>query len=145
MNPVTIPALHTLSKQELFDMSARHILSTGKPSLEKLSVDSALYRCVYSGSGCAAAPFIREEERMWVNPIGAWAALVQRGKVDANVSYGANEFISQLQKCHDRNAFGKEQGGASASFLINWEQDMRLLGLEHGLSLEVLDAAPAKA
>lgn len=44
-----------MTDQEIFDTAARHILSTGKPSLDPTG------RCLYGGSGCAMRPFLKGE------------------------------------------------------------------------------------
>ena len=131
---ITIPGFEKLTKQEMFDISARHILATGKPSVNEGST-----LCVYAGSGCAAAPFIREDQREIADglDIGArgtgWKSLSDNGHVPKH----EDDFVVRLQLCHDDAITVSSE--EDFNFMELWEDSMRILAAEHGLSTAVLD------
>lgn len=98
---ITIEGFEQLSKQQLFDMSLAHLRTT---RIKSVSRTGGSY-CSYSGAGCAAAPFIREDQRKLAdNPDGkiippglSWSGLVDRGLVPPHES----SFVYELQACHD--------------------------------------------
>lgn len=119
-----IPGLSKMTKQEIFDMSARHILSTGKKSYDIVSKG-----CVYSGSGCAASPFIRQQYLDEADEIGLWELLVNSNKVSKHHI----DFIGQLQETHD------EIREPDCRFMSAWKENMKLLATRHHLSDAVLN------
>ena len=115
---LTIPGFEKLTKQELFDLSARHILRTRQKSMTTGSI------CTYQGSGCAASPFLREECRAEAddavgNPM--WGNLAEEGLVPDHEL----KFVSELQKCHDESS--------SLNFMPEWRNKMRRLADDYGL------------
>ena len=131
---ITIPGFEKLTKQEMFDISARHILATGKPSVNEGST-----LCVYAGSGCAAAPFIREDQREIADGLDisarstGWKSLSDNGHVPKH----EDDFVVRLQLCHDDAITVSSE--EDFNFMELWEDSMRILAAEHGLSTAVLD------
>jgi len=136
---VTIPNLTSLSKQELFDMSARHIIAQGKQSAR---YNEGTGSCVYSGSGCAAAPFILPEMRAMADGFGAWRVLVREELAPSHEA----TFIRELQACHDNNAWDRSKPrnppAEPTAFLIGWRASMGRLAEKYNLNIAALDGAP---
>ena len=132
---ITIPGFEKLTQQEMFDISARHILATGKPSVNEGST-----LCVYAGSGCAAAPFIREDQREIADGLdtSGWGTGWQWLSNDGHVPKHEDDFVVRLQLCHDDNA-ATVSSEEDFNFMELWEDSMRILAAEHGLSTAVLD------
>ena len=126
---ITIDGFESLTKQQMFDISAKHILGTGKCSLNSAGT------CSYAGSGCAAAPFIKPEYRdkadnYGTSPAGtSWHDLVEGGYAPAH----EQKFVTDLQLSHDSHA-----AQHAPQFLDNYRYDMKFLGKEHGLDISVL-------
>ena len=126
---ITIDGFESLTKQQMFDISAKHILSTGKCSLNSAGT------CSYAGSGCAAAPFIKPEYRKEAdtyntNDAGtSWGDLVKGGYAPEH----EQKFVTELQLSHDSHA-----SAYAPQFLDNYRYDMKYLGKEHGLDISVL-------
>lgn len=128
MNFITIPGFENLSRQEIFNISVRHVLANGKKSMND-------QQCVYSGIGCAAAPFIREEERQasdgrCSSMVGGsnWANLRSGGYVpDHHV-----EFIQNLQQCHDNSS-------DDDNFIDDFKDRARAFALHYELKTDVLN------
>lgn len=99
MEYINIPELDTLTSQQVFDISVKHVLKNGKPSM-----CAKFGGCTYGGIGCAAAPFLKEEYRecTW----GSWAGLIGEGKV----SPYHNRLIARLQSAHDYAASASANG-----------------------------------
>ena len=114
-NYATVDGFEQLSEQEVFDISAKHLLKQNKKSL---SEDEET--CMYRGEGgrmCAAGPFIKDSgaekcERR------DWATLVKAGAVPAANS----QLIIELQAVHDRH-------GPSG-----WPHLLGRVALKHGLN-----------
>lgn len=120
---LTIDGFESMTRQELYDMSARHILSTGVRSARP--GDSG---CVYSGTGCAAAPFLRPECREKADKADhgistGWCTLAHVGFVPAH----EENLISKLQQAHDacRDA---------DTFMQDWAKQMWAVARSFGLS-----------
>lgn len=126
MNYVTIEGFEKLSQQQIFDISVGHILNTRKKSLE-----ISRHRCVYSGSGCAAAPFIRPDMREFCdNQAGAgsgWWELMGSGLVPS----GNERLISDLQSAHD--------GAYEKQFMPNFKKVARRIAERYKLSTRLID------
>lgn len=101
LNSIAISGFEQLSAQQAFDISARHLLSIPGPSITANEPSfSRKTTCDYAGVGCAAAPFIREEERArWDIKNKSWWSLVDRWVPDKHVA-----LISDLQRVHDDTA-----------------------------------------
>lgn len=120
-----IDGFEKLTKQQLFDMSAHHIQSTGVKSVEK--PDSNI--CIYGGTGCAAAPFIKPEYREGIK--GFWPPVMYQGRHhEFAMPEHEAAFVQALQGCHD--------GAHKSGFMENWKQKMRNLAYKHGLSTAAL-------
>lgn len=135
---ITIPGFDELTKQQMFDMSAKHIGSTGVQSRDSDG------NCVYGGNGCAAAPFLTEEgkaigdertikaQNSMAESGGGWWALTKEQLVSKHNS----DFICRLQDAHDTTpAFADND-----EFHKNYDSIMRNLAREHNLNTEALDA-----
>lgn len=81
-----------MNAQEIFDRSCAHLLKAGKPSLFE-------GKCVYSGTGCALAPFIPASERAKWDECGELA-----GQPDFRIPGMFaihNQLLADLQTAHD--------------------------------------------
>ena len=123
-----IPGFEKLSKQELFDMAAAHVLKNGKASMWGGS-------CSYKGIGCAAAPFLTPERREG-NP-GSWLTLSRREEVPQHEA----TFIQDLQLCHDAPAAEQRDAGGRYDdkwFIEQYKMKMKLLAKANNLSPAIL-------
>lgn len=124
---ITIEGFEKLSKQQMFDMSVKHIAKTRKKSIKGASPWTST--CSYSGIGCAAAPFIRPELREsaeW----SSWRALSRDGRVPLH----HEDLVQALQHCHD--------GARTEHFVSEWKLHMKQLAVHENLSTEKLDCVP---
>ena len=123
--PYSIEGFDSLSRQQLFDMSAAHILSTKRKSCYE---DAP--KCFYSGSGCGAAVFIKPEGReVCDNSInGTWEGLASDGLVSSHEA----EFVQKLQWAHD------DASSSPEDFLDSWKTRMRGVAAEYRLADGVL-------
>lgn len=92
-DPRLIPGFCSLTKQEAFDISARHLMSTKKPAINDTGT------CIYGGTGCGAAPFLKEECREKAR--GSWSSVVNESHLQ--------KFICALQAAHDNAAAQENQ------------------------------------
>lgn len=99
--------------------TAAHLLAERKMSVD---CDDS---CVYSGSGCAAAPFIKPEFRELADSYGAWPNVKRRSSHEA-------EFVRQLQMAHDGAKHGE-------GFLHSWKLTMRGIASRNNLSTALID------
>lgn len=114
----TIEGFEQLSKQQLFDMAAAHVLKNGRPSRAITGV------CTYGGIGCAAAPFLKPESREALH--GSWSTLIELGSVPAH----EGQFVQELQCCHDT-------AHRDVLFISDFQHKMLYLADEYGLSASV--------
>lgn len=114
-----------LTQQQIFDMAAKHIGSTGKQSTNFSG------SCVYGGSGCNAAPLLTATGKE-VGDMGFsdWLKLADHGDVPNHEA----EFIAALQEAHD-NCY-KPDGWA---FKWDYDSNMRVLAHEFKLNTAELD------
>lgn len=122
----------SMTEQDVFNMSARHILKTGVPS------KNANGGCIYSGSGCGASPFLKKGWRTdadgLVTSTGAsWYRLADTGRVSKN----HGKLISLLQGCHDGAA--RQNRNINTSFMELWKFAMIELADKYNLSTAVFD------
>lgn len=135
---ITIDNLDNLSKQELFDMSAHHILST---RLKSFNISTRT--CSYSGFGCGAAPFLKSDYRELADSFGSWDSLVgcswdgsigissaRTSTRNFTISGHEHRFIRELQRCHDN--------APEENFISEWTWKMRVLAEEYQLNSKVL-------
>lgn len=116
-----IKGFRKMSKQRIYDRAVKHIDTTRVKSFK-------INQCVYSGTGCNAAPLLVEEFREKADHYGAWSELVTIGVVPAT-----NEaFISDLQTAHDRSQ-------NDSSFMRYWLRNMRELAEKYKLNTTALD------
>ena len=126
----TIEGFEKLSKQQLFDMAAAHILRTRVKSKNDVS-------CSYTGTGCAASVFLKPEFREKADRMGpagtgiSWYGLAGRGKVPQT----NREFISALQRFHD--------GANQLNFMPDWKLYMTILAGNENLSNHLIEADEA--
>lgn len=129
---ITIEGFEKLSKQELFDMAAKHVLKNGEPSL-----DSNGAVCLYGGIGCAAAPFIKQGEHNTAdkgNEHGetSWKSLFMADLVPEHFA----DFVMHLQGCHDSWTCADKD---STTFVQHFKTRMGILGQAEGLDISVLN------
>ena len=125
MSYLTIPGFENMSRQELFNASARHLLRTGKKSC--LPDDGS---CCYQGSGCAAAPFLAPGNHAIADTavvLPTWKVLATNNLVPPHEV----EFVGALQRCHDT--------AAVEAFMPQWGYEMRQLADDWGLDASILD------
>jgi hypothetical protein len=92
-----IEGFEQLTRDEIIDISVRHVLRNGRPSvISGCSFPKAI--CTYAGVGCAAAPFLTPQAR--VDYHDSWGRLVGDKTVPAH-EYNT---IWTLQLCHDASA-----------------------------------------
>ena len=91
---VTIEGFEQLTEQEAFDISAKHVLKNGRQSVKNDG-----YKCVYTGIGCGASPFIREEHRARCDEgvANGWTGLASQHLVPEHLK----DVVHKLQRCHD--------------------------------------------
>ena len=119
-----------MTRQEAFDTTARHLLTTGEPSY--CQDEYGLTTCSYLGSGCALRPFIPEGiEEEW-EAYGSVHMVPEKLRPEY-----INEdiyFFRELQRAHD----GPVNAGAR-----NWESEwlikMRQLATRYRLDDSILD------
>jgi len=104
---LSIKELPTMSREDVIERSVRHVLKNGKPSVD------ATGRCVYSGIGCGAAPFLTPMSRKVADGKGrasaascGWWTLVREGEV----AQQHENLICLLQHCHDSAASTSYEG-----------------------------------
>lgn len=135
---LTIDGFEKLTQQEIFDMSVAHIASTRKKSVRLVEADGETgARCVYSGSGCGAAPFLRPECRKEADDIydSEWASASWSGLRGARlVPEHQMALVAYLQRCHDTSSEDR--------FVAEWKEKMQVAASEFSLSTEKLDAVP---
>jgi hypothetical protein len=123
---ITIPELPSMTPQEVFDKAARHVLANGEPSVDPTG------SCVYSGIGCAAAPFIKPEFRE--EAAGSWYSLhlPSQGKWEHSHRPDAHvELIGHLQGAHDHSA-------NLPAFISEFKKEMVKVAERYSLSTAVL-------
>ena len=119
-----IPGFEKLSKQELFDMAAAHILKNGEPSIEAGA-------CVYTGIGCAASPFLTERGKHELQ--GSWTQLRLNGTVPTHEYH----FVQCMQQCHDEWG-GFQHNLRGPDFIHKFKESMRELAKANNLSPAIL-------
>lgn len=120
-----IPGFEKLSKQELFDMAAAHVLKNGEPAVNGQG------SCTYKGIGCAAAPFLTEAARNAL--VGSWGGYARCGMLPAH----ERDFISEIQRCHDHWA-GYQHELTGPAFIEKFKESMTELAKEFDLSPAIL-------
>lgn len=127
MTYVTIEGFEDLTQQQMFDMSARHVLSTGQKSMGKGGV------CQYGGVGCAASPFLRPEKReLMDSDESGWDNLYD----DKFVPSHQHDLVCAMQSAHDNSK--------DNDFIVNFKVAMRKVAAEFDLSDAVLDTPPPR-
>lgn len=125
---ITIPGFSKFSKQKIFDTVVDHISQTRVAST-KISPLTDKPMCSYSGSGCNAAPFIREDKRAEADEVGEWYVLVSEGLAPIK----NQGFMARLQSVHDDAAMDDHEDGDNLSFMQLWHAEMVNVALEHNL------------
>lgn len=123
----TIHGFEKLTQQEIFDKAAHHILSTGKKSVEECGT------CTYSGSGCAAAPFIKPEYRDHVVGVWppVWNSMEMHRRKGFNRPMHEGDLIRAIQVCHDRSTNDK-------GFVSEFKERMRVVAIRYNLNTKAL-------
>lgn len=120
---LTIPEFTSLSRQQMFDMAVKHIGSTGEKSFGTRG-------CLYSGSGCNAAPLLTEEGRYEADrTMGSWASVVEQKGAPSHEF----DFIDRLQKAHDTASPSPDD------FKTSYKSGMKTLAYRYGLDTTELD------
>lgn len=126
MSHITIEGFEALTQQQLFDMSAKHIIEQGKPG------QSSSGTCSYK-AGCAASIFIKHDERSYADDSGSWEDLEIHGDVPETHS----DFVERLQICHDRAAIETFKDGGEG-FIADWSARMQILAKQYNLNTDAL-------
>lgn len=123
-NYITIPGFEQMSQQQLFDTSVAHVAKTRtrsvRTSRDPLGLSGSKPVCVYSGCGCAAAPFLLESERDNADGLGGWTSLVNRQVVPLHEA----DFVRELQRAHDLGADVKNSDPNYEPFMVGWKRRM---------------------
>ena len=124
---ITIDGFENLTKQQMFDMAAKHILTTKKKSVSEHGT------CLYSGSGCAASVFIKPEFRKTADDFDydsgtGWATLAGEGLAPDHLT----RFVVDLQVAHD----GPNDG---PNFLYEYVSRMSVIAEQNGLDSSILE------
>lgn len=128
MSKILIDGFAKLTPQQCFDISLAHVRKNGKPSV-KLSSDGSFYGCVYSGIGCAAAPFITKSARKTI--AGSWWGVAAKASEVGEPGHSNVDLIQALQGCHDNaEMFARRRGG---SFMAHFEEAMENLADQYKL------------
>jgi len=127
----TIEGFESLTPQQVFDMSVKHILTTKKKSVAKNPTGKGNV-CVYGGSGCGAAVFLTEDAKRAFDKRssdetvlggGAWNRLL----VHKLVPETHGDLISALQYAHDNSpeddSFMKAWAGTMTQIAFNFNLD----------------------
>jgi hypothetical protein len=139
----TIEGFESLTKQQIFDLSAKHILNTKLKSegmLDMVSADTTIKQfsvCLYGGSGCGASVFLTDDAKAKFDLIsgnsdtagGSWGQLVCNGDVPSHEEY----LITDLQIAHDRSKAGEH-------FVEDWKEKMVCVANNHKLDTSILDS-----
>lgn len=121
-----IEGFENLTRQQIFDMSAKHIIQQGRPGWDPISAG-----CSYS-KGCAASIFIPEEDRSFADTVGAWRFL----PID---EYETSDFVHALQIAHDDSIHDNEcERVADEVFMRTWRARMMELAAREDLDTSVL-------
>lgn len=120
-----VAGFEAMTQQEIFDTAVAHIAKTRTKSVSDRKA------CVYSGTGCNAAPFIIPERRLAADSAGEWDRLVVHGHAPKE----HHTFMVFLQRAHD---FAYN----SYAFMSLWKVEMRNLALQFGLDASKLEAVP---
>ena len=129
---LTIDGFETLTRQQLFDMSASHIMTQGKPGMASTG------NCSYS-QGCAASVFIKPELIAEADSGGSWDDLEREEYVPETNS----DFVNKLQLAHDRAALAalaslRDDSSDLGGFMADWSQRMRDIAKVYNLNTEAL-------
>lgn len=127
-----------MTRQEAFNATARHLLTTRSPSGYMVGDH---FLCVYSGSGCALRPFIPDTPTAldW-DCIGAIADMRAMNDTPATVPDFISEdwdFFESLQDAHDKPAM--KVNGDAAKWLPKWKDAMRAVAQKYRLDPSILD------
>lgn len=87
---ITIKGFAQMAPQQVLEMSVRHVAANGKPSVNESG------QCVYSGIGCAAAPFIQPAKRAGAE-FKNWTGLASQHRIP----YIHALLVGRLQDAHD--------------------------------------------
>lgn len=129
---IAIKGFTSLTKQQMFDIAVKHIGSTGVKSVVEGSNS-----CIYTGTGCNAAPFLTKPGRAFADApysnsgnLGGknWYGLTR----DGNVPKHESEFVQELQHAHDRSD--------KNDFQPQYHRFMTSLAQRHDLNTDALDA-----
>lgn len=127
----TIEGFESLTKQQIADMAVKHIGSTGVKSVKPSTDPTMGDQCVYSGSGCNAAVFLKAERREAMDALAGgsgWQYLVY-GK---HAPEHELQFMIDLQEAHDTCS----EGG---HFKEDYDASMRNLAEQYELNTTELD------
>lgn len=95
MTYATIDGFESLTDQEVFDISAKHLLKQGEKSLDVNRSDLCMYRGP-SELQCAAGPFLKDKQAKKCETMG-WRELTNKGMVPDRHSI----LVTRLQHVHD--------------------------------------------
>lgn len=122
---VTIRGFEKYTLQQIFNMSAAHLLTTRERS-ERPSGG-----CIYSGIGCAAAPFIRQSEH----------ARCDRLSMDSSVANGSGWLDLQdanLVPSHFAQQIAALQGIHDHHPVRDWSAELQKFAIQYNLNTSVL-------
>ncbi len=130
-NYITIPNFEQLTRQQMFDMAAKHIMSTGVPSVVQRA--DSQWTCCYRGTGCNAAPFLQRDLLAEKHEINWYAMTVHKFAPEYEVF-----FVRGLQAVHDSAADLAILGKTDPNFMAKYIKGMLHFANHHGLNAGVL-------
>lgn len=128
----TIEGFEQLTQQQIFDMSAKHMLSLDKRSMiPGCGGDMA---CSYAGTGCAASVFLTDKGKKYLE--GNWHSLI----AFHGISPYQCTLVASLQQIHDNAPDGQGRSdGDKTTYLAHCRYHLTKLASEYNLSTAVLE------
>lgn len=135
---ITVDNFEQLSKQELFDRAASHIITQGSPGWNEES-----RTCSYT-MGCAASVFIKPEYREKADKCGIWYYL----RSAELVPHYEVQFVRDLQMAHDNAVDSSREEleytapsneDVTRSFFKYWVKYMHAVAEEFNLNPNILN------
>lgn len=132
---VTRAGFAKMTKQEIFDAAATHVLKNGKPSVRVGATNDVA--CQYGGIGCAASPFLLPSKRDAMDARSiSWLSMKCEGLVPDHFA----EFVLEIQRCHD-NPVTLDSQLSDLDFIAEFKASMRQIAVESGLDSSVLGSS----
>lgn len=123
--------------QEAFNISAAHLLKTRKPSYKVIDSGADII-CLYSGSGCAIAPFIPNPTKIAELWEGRTVSSMNRKVLPPFIRRNIGFFV-RLQDAHDSSVEYCHKTDNMESWLEMWKEKMREIAKSFKLDDSILN------